>query len=60
MRQFEQNKKVADAKAKSRSLINASLLWYFDMSKINDLQSQIQLQNNENERLRLKKKLIHK
>ena len=30
-------------------------MWYFDKSKIDDLQSQIQLQNNENERLQFEK-----
>ena len=52
MRQSKHSKKVAEAKAKSRSLINASLLWHFEnKSQIDDLQSQIQHQNNENKRI---------
>ena len=54
MRQSKHNKKVADAKAKSRSLINASLLWHFkNKSQIDDLQLQIKHQNNENKRIQL-------
>ena len=51
MRQSKHNKKVAEAKAKSRSSINASLLWHFEnKSHIDDLQAQIQHQNNENKK----------
>ena len=54
-RKSKHNKKVADAKAKSISLINMSLLWHFDnKSQIDYLQSQIKHQNNENKRIQLK------
>ena len=59
MRQSKHNKKVAEAKKKSRSLINASLLWHFEQtSQFADLQAQIKHQDIKNIRLQNKIKIL--
>ena len=55
------NKKVAEEKAKSRSLINASLLWHFEnKSQVADFQEKIKHQNNENKRIQNRLRIKHK
>ena len=52
MRQFEKIKKVADAKEKSRSLLNASLLWHFEqISQVADLQEKVEYQDIDNKQM---------
>ena len=52
MQQYMHNKKVAEEKAKSISLINASLLWHFEqISQVADLQAKIKHQDIKNKRI---------